>query len=346
MKKAIELLPAFRQFIIASKTGRRVTPSGKRICNSTIEQYRYTYKLVEKYEQYNGSILTIPLIHRSSVRELQKHKLYWKRFYSKFLQFMYGRGNFDRYISTILKTIKTFFNYELNEKSLPIGNFHKRFALPSENLVPVVLEPYQLKYLILNKEFHESLTKSLKIVKDIFVFGCTVGLRYSDLLSLKKENIQTTATGSFVILNTQKTGAYVKIPLPDYILEIIEKYKTKAGKYVLPRLAKENMNMQIKRVIEKAGWVYPLIKIRNRQGKPVELKTKDKKSYRFCDNITSHTMRRTAITTLLMMGVPEAMVRKISGHAPESKEFYKYVSIVQDYLNEEVLNAYNKLLGG
>ena len=39
-------------------------------------------------------------------------------------------------------------------------------------------------------------------------------------------------------------------------------------------------------------------------------------------------MRRTAITTLLLIGVDEISVRRISGHAPGSKEFYKYVVMV------------------
>jgi hypothetical protein len=55
-------------------------------------------------------------------------------------------------------------------------------------------------------------------------------------------------------------------------------------------------------------------------------------------------MRRTAITTLLLMGVEENMVRTISGHSAGSKEFYKYVAVVQNYLNQQVMNAYDKLL--
>ena len=53
-------------------------------------------------------------------------------------------------------------------------------------------------------------------------------------------------------------------------------------------------------------------------------------------------MRRTAITTLLILGVPEHIVR-ISGHSPNSKEFYRYVVIAQDYLNKHVMDAYDKL---
>ena len=75
-----------------------------------------------------------------------------------------------------------------------------------------------------------------------------------------------------------------------------------------------------------------------------EIKTGEGNTWSFYQHITAHTMRRTAITTLLIMGVPENMVRKISGHAPGSKEFYKYIGIAQDYLNEQVRNAYKKLL--
>jgi integrase len=109
-------------------------------------------------------------------------------------------------------------------------------------------------------------------------------------------------------------------------------------------LSSTNLNLQVKALIERAGWTYPLPKIRCRQGVPVEIKTRSAKCYRFCDHITTHTMRRTAITNLLMLGVPETMVRSISGHSAGSKEFYKYVAIVQDFMNDAVLNAYQQLV--
>jgi intergrase/recombinase len=63
------------------------------------------------------------------------------------------------------------------------------------------------------------------------------------------------------------------------------------------------------------------------------------KELRFCDVVSSHTMRRTAITTMLSLGVHEQLVRKISGHTPNSKEFYRYVSwsqTLQDRSTEEM----------
>ena len=95
----------------------------------------------------------------------------------------------------------------------------------------------------------------------------------------------------------------------------------------------------------KAGWDYPLPKIRHRKGETVEIYNKLGKSYRFCDHITAHTMRRTAITTLLLLGVDEITVRRISGHSAGSKEFYRYVVVVQEYMNASIKMAHQRLLG-
>ena len=144
-------------------------------------------------------------------------------------------------------------------------------------------------------------------------------------------------------LYTQKTGAAVRIPLPGYALAIVERYKKKAGQYILPRLSCTNLNIQVKKLGQFAVWDQPLPKMRSLRGKMTEIKNKNGGTWKFYEHITAHTMRRTAITNLLMLGVQEAVVRKISGHAAGSKEFYKYVNIAQEYLNDEVKKAYNRL---
>ena len=163
-------------------------------------------------------------------------------------------------------------------------------------------------------------------------------------MQLQKKNILYSGEETYLKLFTQKTGTEVKIPLPDYALEIVKRYKVKAGKYILPRLSVTNLNLQIKKLIKEAGWDYTLPKVMSKQGKLAELKKLDGKAWCFHQHITAHTMRRTAITTLLIMGVPELVVRKISGHAPGSNEFYRYVSVAQDYMNQEVKIAYKKLI--
>ena len=84
---------------------------------------------------------------------------------------------------------------------------------------------------------------------------------------------------------------------------------------------------------------------RDRQGRKVKLKKEGAKGggFRFCDVASTHTMRRTAISTMLCLGMSEAVVRRISGHAPGSKEFYRYVLLAQTYLDSESDKVFARL---
>ncbi len=48
-------------------------------------------------------------------------------------------------------------------------------------------------------------------------------------------------------------------------------------------------------------------------------------------------------TLLEKKGMPEHVVRKISGHAASSKAFYLYVNLVQSYLSHKVDKVFDKL---
>jgi len=348
MKRTSPRIPVseyLNQFIKVSATGRRLSASFKKLSAGTLDSYRYVQNLLLEYEQRTGAPLSIQLLHRASHRTLQKEKNYWSRFYTRFSTFLYReKGYGDHYAGSVFKVLKTFFNYLASEKGFSIGNYHRSFRVPLRQATPVVLQPGMLQRLITDKEFENSLKPSLKRAKDIFVFGCTVALRVSDLMRLQKRNLHTVGGEVYLNIFTQKTGAEVTIPLPAYALEIIERYRKKAGKYLLPRLAVTNLNIQLKQLVKKAGWDHPLTKLVSKHGRLTELKNRDGKPWKFYQHITSHTMRRTAITSLLILGVPEMVVRKLSGHAPGSKEFYRYVSLAQDYMNKEVKNAFVKLL--
>lgn len=334
----------FKKFIADSKTGKRVTASGKRISRGTICQYQLAFELVFNFEIHSGRQIRIKIVNSNSKKQLQTEKYYWKQFFRNFTGWLYQKGYFDIYVGAIAKILRTLFNYLIKDQCLSIGNFHNQFNVPTQQMLPIVLEPAQLKFLITDGGFKNLLSKKLERCNDIFIFGCTVGLRFSDLMRLKKTDIQYTSGIVYVSLCTSKTGHQVKIPLPTYAIAIIVKYKAIAGKYVLPRLANSNFNLHLKELMEFAGWTYQQPKIRFQQGRPQVLKNKNGNGFRFCDHITAHTMRRTAITTLLLMGVEENIVRSISGHAPGSTEFYKYVALVQTHLNKQVLSAYEKLL--
>ena len=244
-----------------------------------------------------------------------------------------------------MKMLRAFFNYLNDEKGLRVGTFHKSFYVRNEQIPILVLSPEQLNFLIYDKSFDQSLSTRLKRTKDIFVFGCTVALRVSDLLSLNRSNLEVSGDNYYLKVTSKKTQTLTRIKLPDYAIEIIKKYHRRRHKNLLPVISNYNLNKNIKLLAEKAGWTDAVTKIRGQRGIPIPIlrPSKAEKGYRFCDLVTSHTMRRTAITTMLSLGMTEFMVRKISGHSANSKEFFRYVALSQTYIDKETEALFERL---
>lgn len=227
---------------------------------------------------------------------------------------------------------------------LRTGDFHKLLYVRKEEIAIFPLMPEELNFLIYDKALESSLSPRLREVKDFFVFGSTVALRFSDLIRLQKSNLRVLNQHHYLVVRSQKTGTDSLIKLPGYAVEILQKYH-RQKKWLLPRFNKVNLNKYIKVLLEKAGFTHFVTLTREKRGVAVELKpawAKDKR-YRFCDVATTHTMRRTAITTMLSLGMTEQVVRKISGHSPSSKEFYRYTLWAQMYQDTETEEVFEKL---
>ena len=137
-----------------------------------------------------------------------------------------------------------------------------------------------------------------------------------------------------------------QIGLPDYAIDIVKKYFKQKGGHLMPQYNNVNLNLYVKKLAEQAGFTQDTLKARTRRGLQKNFEKVNqtvKKGYRFCDLVTTHTMRRTAITTMLSLGMPEHIVRKISGHSPMSKEFFRYVSLAQSYQDKETVMMFDKL---
>ncbi len=345
-RKSIPFLQYFEKFISDSKTGKRLQPSGRLISIGTLVNYEVTRKLIEEFNQLQQFDLRIIPVKRLNKRQSLAEKNYWKKFYKKFTDFLYNdKGYFDNSVGSIIKNLKLFFSYLNRDLHLDVGDFHKNFYVRKEEVPIVVLMPEELNFLIYDRDFELALPKRLKETKDFFVFGCTVGLRFSDLIRLKRSNIKIVNEDWWLVIRTKKTRTDLSIKLPEYAKAIILKYKHLKSK-LLPSFNNSNCGKYLKQLMERAGYTHEVSKFRERRGKQVEIsKTIDGKklSYRFCDLVSTHTMRRTSITTMLCLGVPEQVVRKISGHSPGSKEFYRYVAFSQGYQDNETSMMFSRL---
>lgn len=302
----------------------------------------------QEYEAAFYTILRIKVTGSQNKRIFITERNYWKKFYHQFTQFLYQQKNcYNNYVGTVIKTIRIFFNFLNRDIGIDTGSFYKSFYVCREELPIVTLMLEQLQYLINNPLFETQLSKPLQKAKDIFVFGSTVALRVSDLSAIKFIDVERVGACWYLPVKTIKTGTSVRIKLPGYAVEIIEKFRSsaKGRKSIFPPVPRTRFNNQLKTIAELAGWVNDMGRLRTKRGIQAKSKGKAKKElYRFCDLVSSHTMRCTAITTMLMLGMKEHVVRKISGHADNSKSFYRYVNLVQSYLDNEMDEVFGKLV--
>ncbi|RZK09690.1 MAG: hypothetical protein EOO43_21030 [Flavobacterium sp.] len=208
----------------------------------------------------------------------------------------------------------------------------------------LVLSPEQLKFLIHDREFDNKLSPGQRRIKDTFVFGCTTGLRYSDLFLLTSKNFELVNGQWYLKVKSVKTKTFSYIKLPAYAVNIYQRYKPDAGKAtVFGKISLFNFNKTLKQIGELAGFIHTVEVSREKQGKSQKVTTKAEGQSRFCDKMSSHMMRRTAITTLLVLGMPEHLVRKISGHSHNSGSFNRYVHYAQGYMDGEIAKVHSKL---
>ncbi len=341
MKKPQPLIPLFKKFIRESETGKRLKKNGERITKGSVNNYRFALNNLLKFSEETNFELRICDTSRLTKREYTSEKNYWKKFYKKFTEYLYKNGCYDNYVGANVKHIRTFFNYLKNDKDIQIGDFQRLFYVRKEEVEIFVLSPEQLKFLIHNKEFEDELSYTLKRIKDIFVFGCTTGLRYSDIFLLTNKNFEKQENVWYLKIKSQKTKTYSLIRLPNYAIEIYKKYKTRNAKEkVFRHITLFNFNKNLKKLGEKANFTKSVSVSRERRGKTKKIHANKN---RFCDKMSSHMMRRTAITTLLILGMPEHLVRKISGHSSASKSFNRYVHYAQSYVDKEIEKVHSKL---
>lgn len=343
MKKEYCLIKLFKQLIADSKSCKRLKKNGERVSDATISNYRYVLQNVEKFSEESKFYLRVREVSKLTRREYIAEKNYWKKFYKKYTTFLYKSGCHDNYVGSNIKIIRLLFSYIRSEKNINAGEFYKDFYVRKEDVDILVLSPDQLKFLIHDRDFEKELSTRQINIKDAFVFGCTTGLRFSDLFLLTPKNFEKYEGEWYLKLRSKKSKIYSFIKLPEYAVRIYEKHrKDSSRETVFTKTDLTNFNEIIKRIGEKAGWLNEINRSREVRGIAKKINYR-KVKVRFCDHMSSHMMRRTAITTMLILGVPEHLVRKISGHSNGSKSFMRYVHFAQVYIDKELDKFHEKL---
>lgn len=222
--------------------------------------------------------------------------------------------------STINKTF-SFFKQILNHLNREgiIDDRYKSFKYP---------KGFQSKKVILTEEEirkfidYKPTTKKLQKVKDLSLIQLMTGLRYSDLINIRKTNI----SGNSLEIMNKKTKKYTSIPLHNELNTLLKKYDYDLSPL---SLSNTNYNKYLKELMELAKVDTLVEKFYFENG---DMKSVFKPKY---DLIGTHTFRRTFITQAILKGIPIHVIQSITGHAT-LKQLSEYVNIVEEMKAVEI----------
>lgn len=236
-------------------------------------------------------------------------------FYNSFTTYLTTEKKFaSNTVGNQIKNLKLFLN-EATERGINTNlDFKKRkFKKVTENADKIYLTVTELKKMY---ELDLSEDTRLERTRDLFIVGCYTGLRFSDFIQLKKENI---IDGNKIKIRTQKTSETVVIPLHPYVKAIFEKYDGELPKPI----SNQKMNEYLKEVGKKAK-IKEKVEIGITKAGVLE-----KKLYKKHRLITTHVARRSFASNLFLANVPSITIMKITGHQTE-KSFLRYIRISQE----------------
>ena len=184
------------------------------------------------------------------------------------------------------------------------------------------------------REFKIPPTKqALERVRDVFLFQCFTGLRYSDVFNLRKSDIK----GDHIEVTTVKTSDSLSIELNDHSRAILEKYKDVEfeNDKALPVITNQKMNDYLKELAELAEINEPVRQTYYKGNERIDEVTP---KYAL---LGTHAGRRTFICNALALGIPPQVVMKWTGHS-DYKAMKPYIDIADD-IKANAMNKFNQL---
>lgn len=241
-------------------------------------------------------------------------------FYSDFIDYFFEQiestpNTAGVHIAILKKIMK-----EAKKQKLHDNTDYEGFSKPSNKVNRFYLNDFEILQ-IWNTQYEQPY---LQKAKDIFVFACLVGLRYSDFSQIKPHHIVITQNGYKLSKITKKTEEPVEIPLKPIGIEILKKYNFK-----LPSISNQKLNNYVKELGMIAGIDNEVTKLSYKGNQVEELVLKK------YDVISSHTARRSFCTNAFLAGVPIPLIMILSGHTTE-KAFMKYICITKEQASKKL----------
>ena len=289
---------SYIEYFINKAPTRYLRDKQRPVLKSTIAKYKSTWNRLKQYEE--------KLNRRFRLEEIDL------KFHKDYLVFMldelkYGGNTVGKDITQI-----KMFCREAKTDGLYISPQveNRKFYIPSAKTKDVYLNDDEITRIF---EFDFEGNDRLNNVRDLFIIGSRTGLRVSDFMRLKTNNLKK----DMIQIETMKTGKEVSIPLHSQVKETLAK---REGKFP-HKISVQKFNSYLKEVCKNVG-IKEVV-----EGKLMNVETKRKEfgKYEKYKLISSHTCRRSFASNLYGK-LPTAVIMAITGHSTE-KSFLKYIKI-------------------
>lgn len=281
--------------------------TGNSISNSTLKRYKYNKNLLEDFE--------------SNCKVKISLGKFDDKLYNKFLKYcIEEKKHSANTLHRNVGLLKTFLLWALNKKYTYNNNFIT-FKKPAKFTTDEIALNYEQVELIYNYDFSDN--KRLERVRDLFVFGCTTGMRFGNYSTISRSDVD----GNFIrVIDLKSKSKNLAIPLNSISKSILEKYD-----YNLPSITNQKMNDYIKEVFKKLEFTDEIKKTMKYGDELVDQKAE------FWTRISSHTARRSFITIMKNKRVPDKVIMSYTGHT-SLEVFNAYYRPSEDdkinYMNE------------
>ena len=258
--------------------------TGNSISNSTLKRYKCNKTLLEDFEKNSKIKVTLGKFD--------------DKLYNKFLKYcIEEKKHSANTVHRNVGLLKTFLLWALNKK-YTYNNDFITFKKPAKFITDEIALSYEQVELIYNYDLTKN--KRLEKVRDIFVFGCTTGMRFGNYSTISKSDLE----GNFIrVIDLKSKSKNLAIPLNSISKSILEKYD-----YNLPSITNQKMNEYIKEVFKELKFTDEIKKTMKYGDVLVDFKSE------FWTRISSHTARRSFITIMKNKRVPDKVIMSYTGH--------------------------------
>lgn len=227
-------------------------------------------------------------------------------------------------VAKYMNSFRDFLNWSKSDKQ---GYFKGSVDIneKEEDIEVVFLTKEELKKI----ETTEMPNIALEKVRDIFLFTCHTGMRYSDVFNLTKTDYKN----DYLKFYIQKSGSVVShtVPLIELPKRIINKYKDVEGDKLLPVFSNQCTNRYIKLVMKIAGITEDVVVAKKLANGQIIKEKKEKWQI-----ISFHNARKTLTTQLVIENTSESIIKSITGHSKNSRSFAKYYKIKDEIKQHEL----------